>query len=87
MTGTSKTFYPPGGLNYFIEPSLSYVVPIRICVDGVGFKIKTSGSPGSREVVYTASEGRFDFEMNFVGSGPFGTTDITNALFIKWKIV
>lgn len=81
MTVTSQWFQVIGGTNSFSDPSLAYITPLRVCVEGGGFT--RAGTAANRSYKYYPGEGKFEFLDNFPGDPSNDLLII--RLFVKYK--
>lgn len=77
-TGTYRLYT---GSPAIIDPSLAYVVPLRVTVEGMGYYL-TNSAPANMEVQYFQSEGRLQFFEE-----PDTPADMTyRNVFVKYKV-
>jgi len=62
---TSGIFYTLAGDTALYVPELSFVTPLKVKRQGMVYNIIFSGTPGNLEVLYSAAEGSFTFEIPF----------------------
>ncbi len=73
----------PGSDNV-VDPSIAYVIPLKICRESKEFTIVTNTAPGNMEAEYVAASGRIIFQDAFGGSI---TTDVAREkIYIKYKL-
>jgi len=72
---TSRIYYGGSGDTYIQDAALAYMDIYRVQRSGVEHNVITSGTIGSRQVKYTASEGKLEFSIPFTGS-PYDTNDL-----------
>ncbi len=86
MTDT-LTFYTVIGETTGGASSLAYVTPLLVKRAGIEYDIIYSGTPGDRQVLYTAATGIFTFKVPFEAAPPdILIRNLGEPIFVMYKI-
>lgn len=91
MEVRSRSYRTVAGQYTLYVPTLAFRELVSVKRGGIGHDIITTGTPGNRQVLYTASDGGFAFNTAFVampGDEPDAgaVTDlVSEKIFIIWK--
>lgn len=91
MSVTSNTYIgQPGGYT-ITDSDLAYTQVLRVQRSGVEYNIIFSGTPNSRQVKYSANEGKLTFVAAFTGNygvsvGSVTPTDILEDIIVTYNL-
>jgi hypothetical protein len=88
MNILSQTYNSVSGSTYVQAGELRFVIPLKVCREGIQYDVVTTGNPGNRQVGYNSSNGRFTFLNPFVSvpGGPSLTPSGGSPLMIPEKV-
>jgi len=81
---TTLYIVPVSGVNYFDAAQLANVTILRVCRNGMGYDLTTTG-PVGRSCKYTAPLGRIEFETDFNNDPTPTDVEPPDSVYVRYK--